>query len=269
MVEWNGAWTSAAGASRLFYMQTSETIDALLGCGPLKAWSVIVTLLGDLCLTRADRVGGRMMQDIVGQMGITDQAMRVALHRLRKDGWVESRKRGRDAAYALSDQGWQETQAVRERIYASAGPSPREVFLAIGAADMSAAGFMAALPGQAVPIAPRTALMDLAPAQETGLWAVPVPDRAVPGWVTAQLSDEALCADYIRLTDAAKQVLAAPLPDDPVRATALRLLTLHHWRRLRLRHGDLPDLLLGPDWAGARARVAVMAVLDRVERIDL
>ena len=49
-------------------------------------------------------------------------------------------------------------------------------------------------------------------------------------------------------------------------ATALRLLTLHHWRRLRLRHGDLPDLLLGEGWEGAAARRAVMAVLNRFPR---
>jgi phenylacetic acid degradation operon negative regulatory protein len=31
---------------------------------------------------------------------------------------------------------------------------------------------------------------------------------------------------------------------------------------MRLRHGTLPDLILGPDWPGAQARTAIARTLD-------
>ena len=76
-----------AGYSPL--MQASDTqqkIDTLTACGPLKAWSVIVTILGDLCQDQNDRVSGRSLTRIMGAMGISAQTVRVALHRLRRDG---------------------------------------------------------------------------------------------------------------------------------------------------------------------------------------
>ena len=71
------------------------------------------------------------------------------------------------------------------------------------------------------------------------------------------------------LAAAVERALDAPVPADPVDRGALRVLVLHHWRRLRLRHGVLPDRLLGEGWEGARARRAVMAALARFERPPL
>jgi phenylacetic acid degradation operon negative regulatory protein len=246
-------------------LDTQENINALLACGPLKAWSVIVTILGDLCVTRDDRVSGRLLLDIVTQMGIADQTMRVALHRLRKDGWVVSYKRGRDADYALSDNGWQETEAVRDRIYSRTAPEQKDVVLAIAPPELSGADFQKTLPSHAVQIAPRTAVLESAVENEE-LWYLPLPGCNLPPWAKSALADDTLRKEYGALHDAANQVMGQAVPSDPIQALALRLLTLHHWRRLRLRHGDLADHLLGPDWVGHRAREVVMDVLEHIGR---
>jgi len=249
-------------------MQASETqpeIDRLAACGALRTWSVIVTVLGDFCRDRDDRVSGRALQAVLGRIGLSAASARVALHRLRRDGWIESEKRGRDAAYRLSAMGWRETEAARGRIYDS-GPAVGSARLVVSPPTTAAPEFAALLPPEAVQIAPRCALLasvpgDLAP----DLWVTGIAGE-VPGWVAEAVAGADLRADYARLADAVTAVLNASV--SPGDEAAARVLALHHWRRLRLRHSDLPDIVLGEAWEGARARRAVMAALARFARPD-
>jgi len=244
-----------------------EKIDRLVACGPLKAWSVLVTILGDLCQSRADWIGGRDLNALAGRMGLSPATTRVALHRLKRDGWIESRRQGRDAAYRLSDMGWAETQAVRDRIYADTPAAQGPVQVLFAPPHLSAAEIAAALPAGAAPITPRSALFGgPVPPLPEGFWASTVAGGAPPGWVVDAVAAPRLRAEYARLCDAVTALRDAPPPAGPAEAATLRLLILHHWRRLRLRHGDLPDLLLSEDWEGATARRAVMAALSRLPR---
>ncbi|MCZ7676095.1 MAG: hypothetical protein M5U35_09785 [Roseovarius sp.] len=250
-------------------MQTPDTqseIDRLAACGPLRTWSVIVTVLGDFCRSRDQRVGGRELQAVLGRIGLTPASTRVALHRLRRDGWIESERRGRDAAYRLSAMGWRETEAARGRIYATAPPVGTVVHLVLAPPHMAAPDFAAVLPPEAVQIAPRTALLaGAAKTPASGFWTARLEAGAAPRWLAEAVAGPDLREGYARLIEAANAALDAPVPADAVARAALRVLILHHWRRLRLRHGDLPDSLLGEDWEGARARRAVMSALTRFE----
>ncbi len=251
-------------------MQATDTqseIDRLAACGPLRTWSVIVTVLGDFCTTREQRIGGRELQAVLGRIGLTPASARVALHRLKRDGWIESKRHGRDAAYRLSEMGWTETEAVRGRIYAKAPPARGAVYLLLAPPQVAAPDFAALLPEGAVQIAPRTGLVAGAPgALAPGLWAAALEPGAVPPWLAEAAADPDLRAGYARLAAAVEAALGAPVPTDAADRGALRVLVLHHWRRLRLRHGDLQDRLLGEGWEGARARRAVMPALARFER---
>lgn len=243
--------------------------EGLIACGPLRAWSVVVTILGDLCRAPDDRISGRALNALTGHMGLSAATVRVALHRLKRDGWIESERRGRDAAYRLSRMGRAETDAVRDRIYAhqptTAGQ--RRLHLLVAPPDLPAAGVAAALPAGAVLVAPRTALLADTPRHlPPGFLAATVDPGAAPGWLADAVLTEGLRQDYAALARAVSASLAGPPPADATEAAALRLLALHHWRRLRLRHGDLPDMLLGEAWEGAAARRAVMAALDRFPR---
>ena len=68
---------------------------ALNGRGGLKVWSLIVTLMGDRLRLNAGAIQNRDLTAILGLLGITPQAIRVAVHRLRRDAWIVTEKSGR------------------------------------------------------------------------------------------------------------------------------------------------------------------------------
>lgn len=252
-------------------MQTvdlQEDINAVAGCGPLKVWSVVVTVLGDLLQDDDTWLFGPVLDALVGRMGINNQALRVALHRLRRDGWVTTEKRGRLSVHQLTARGFQETRAVQTQIYGDVAPA-ESVFLAIGAPGLTAAEFSDRLPPHAVSLSARSALVSgTSRLGEDILVSRFVPER-LPEWTTDALAPNEMSAEYDELAAAVGQVLAHATPEGTLDRTALRLVILHHWRRLRLRHGDLQDTILPADWAGARARRLVMQALARLERADV
>ncbi len=246
-----------------------HNLDQLLDCGQLKVWSMVVTIFGDFSETRRVRISGRVLDLLVGRLGITNQALRVALHRLRRDGWIEAEKEGRTSNYFLTEQGWSMTRAVRPIIYADAVDRSQPVWLAIAPPQLSAAEIADALPDDAVTVSNRTAILAGSPDPLGPDWLIAdFSATELPGWVQGQLCDDDLQAAYELL---ARQVRALDLPpgDELLDRTVLRLLALHQWRRLRLRHGPLPDLLLPPDWSGAQARQAVLEVLSALPRPSL
>lgn len=245
-------------------MSTAKTLAHLQGLGTLKAWSVVVTILGDLCQAPDDRISGRLLDRLVGPMGISNQTLRVALHRLRRDGWVISEKAGRSSNYGLSAPGWAMTVAARPVIYPAADAADDAVNVVIAPPGLSAADFAESLPDEAVLLSARSAL---APGEEFGDEALVVPFAAekLPGWVAAQIAPAELCAEYAAL---ARAVPHTGWPETMIDRVTLRLLILHQWRRLRLRHGPLPDQLL-PRWEGAVARARVMGALGALDRPTL
>ena len=240
---------------------TTLSLSALHSLGGLKAWSVVVTVLGDLCQGPQDRISGRLLDRLVGPMGITNQTLRVALHRLRRDGWIVSEKAGRSSNYGLTAQGWAMTVAARPVVYPGAGGPAPGVSLAIAPPGLSVAEFAESLPEEAVQLSARSALIAGGGPGED--WLVsPFAAQALPDWVAAALAPPDLVAEYAALAGA---VPGGDWPDAPLDRAVLRLLILHLWRRLRLRHGPLPDLLL-PGWAGAQARDRVAPALAALPR---
>ncbi len=245
----------------------SAEIDRVTACGPIRAWSVIVTVLGDLCRLRDDRISARLLNRLIAPMGISGQAARVAIHRLKRDGWIETERRGRESFYRLSDKGWDETQAVWPIVYGR-DPPDTDASLLIGPPDMSPSAFTAALPGHAVLLAPRTAMIAGDTMTEAPEWLqVPIIGGALPGWVRDLIADGGLLDDYAALIAAVTAI--APVTAPSADTASLRLIILHHWRRLCLRHGGLPDALLPTDWTGARARIVVLQALDQLPRPPL
>jgi len=90
----------------------------------------------------------------------------------------------------------------------------------------------------------------------------------VPDWVKAMIVPADLAASYAVLAETLALALALPVPDDLMQRTVLRLLALHQWRRLVLRHGAAAETLMGSDWDGALCRARVTALLGRLARPD-
>ncbi|MEC7764859.1 MAG: PaaX family transcriptional regulator C-terminal domain-containing protein [Pseudomonadota bacterium] len=249
-------------------MTASPEIDRLLALGPLKVWSVVVTIMGDLCRDPEDRIEGPLLTRLVEGMGINNQALRVALHRLKRDGWIEAERDGRVSTYALTPEGRARTEAVRPVIYAATPPAATTVSLVLPAPDMATQEFVDALPDDTVFPGSRSALTTgTLDASLTEALVTPLDPAALPDWVAGVAISPAALAEYDALAEALATLPTSP--DDLTQCTILRLIAFHHWRRLRLRHGALPDLILGPDWPGARARAAITAHLTTHPRPTL
>lgn len=248
----------------------SAQISDLMSCGPLKTWSVLVTVLGDLCTAPQDRIEGRVLTALMARMGINSQAVRVALHRLRRDGWIESTKTGRSACYSLTSAGWSETQAVRPQIYSTAAAPRRNVWLAVAPPGIPPSETDGVFPRDSVMIAPRTALTLVSPTENPArLLLSPLEVKSIPKWAAEIVICEKTLFEYKALTDSVCRILNQRPPAELGQKTVLRMLILHQWRRLRLRHGDLPDAVLASDWPGARARDAVASALKTFARPSL
>src|SRR6056297_3639725 len=100
-----------------------DTIANLARLGDLRVWSVIITIFGDAVQPRGGTVSAEALGRITRLMEIRPEALRVALFRLARDGWIERRQEGRKSFYRLSPDGIARFGPATRRIYAP-GPGP-------------------------------------------------------------------------------------------------------------------------------------------------
>ena len=259
-------------------------ISALTEGETLRVWSFIVTLFGDLARAPGASLSGAMLTALTGRVGIKPASMRVALHRLRKDGWLASERTGRTSRYFLTEHGRRETLAATRRIYAHEPPRGDLWHLRIARPGTrlpagSPAGSPAASPASAPASAPAspptgTDSMTLLPGVRLGIGPAPAQDDCLtltgklgplPDWLREAVIGAALREDYARF-EARLERAASLLPEriSDLDRAVLRGLIVHGWRRLLLRHPDLPDDFLGPDCRIGPCRARVMELLDRL-----
>ncbi len=235
-------------------------IDELLSLEPLKTWSLIVTIFGDF---DGDVLTGAQLRALLEPLGIKPDAIRVALHRLKTDGWITSRKAGREARYSLSAHGRRETEAARADIYGSAEKYPDGWSLVL-IRDTSE-GEIGILLGRDAALVPTNAAKTMHNA-----FAVRLDENCIPPtWMQNILAPP----DQLGLAQGLAQILAKAREDlaemPPSDLSALRLLTLHHWRRLALRSGSWAHMSLLKDGAIGQCREAVIELLDRSARTSI
>ncbi|MFT7594170.1 MAG: phenylacetic acid degradation operon negative regulatory protein [Paracoccaceae bacterium] len=206
-------------------------ITALHSEGRLRVWSMIITVFGDLVQHRGGEISTARLGRLLGRVGVEQGALRTALSRLGRDGWVDSERSGRTSLYRLSAQGLNQFAPATTRIYAA----PR------------------AVPVQRWAIALRLGPLGkpeatLSPADEVSGGA----DCLVAGALEqvseayrAALLSPAHRAALVGLA-ADLQALAVPLPT-ALDAAAARMLLIHRWRRLVLRFPDIPADLMPDD----------------------
>ncbi|SFL01275.1 PaaX family transcriptional regulator C-terminal domain-containing protein [Shimia haliotis] len=242
-----------------------ENITKIAGLGPIKVWSVVVTVMGDLLRDKSDSLSAQQLDALVAPMGINNQALRVAVHRLRNDGWVETTKDGRRSRHQLTRKGRAQTESVWPHIYGSETDQSPPVWMVVASPQTAAPEFSGRLPKDSALLTPRSALVTgLSDIPEEWL-AVPAPIH-MPEWAQMAVAPEGLCTEYKALAHAVAPLLQQPTPTETKASTSLRLVILHQWRRLRLRHGALPDLVLGDNWDGAQCRSVVLEALKRFPR---
>lgn len=241
---------------------TQPLIEELLAFGDLKVWSVLVTIFGDLAAEDGAYLPGPYLSEITGRFGIRTEAQRVALHRLRKDGWITVAKAGRISRYSLSDLARQETEAVHSRVFDDAVERPTLAYLILEPPEPG----HSEIPG--IRLLNGSVLTDEAPRNSNDLLVSKVAIADLPDWARAQAMPPETQDSYRRFM----ALLSADISTVDMSGAdqlTLRILTLHRWRRLVLSHCRTAAHLMGPNWIGNACRARVHAILNAAPRPNL
>ncbi|NCX82445.1 MAG: hypothetical protein EBX04_00465 [Rhodobacteraceae bacterium] len=95
----------------------TPSVAHILGGDPPRVWSFIVTIFGDLAREDDRYISSRTLNRLTAEIGVKPEATRVALHRLRKEDWLESAKFGRESHYRLTNKGRKLSREAAPRIY--------------------------------------------------------------------------------------------------------------------------------------------------------
>jgi phenylacetic acid degradation operon negative regulatory protein len=239
-----------------------------------RVWSVIVSLFGDLARQPGNRLSGSALGRIIGPIGIRPEAIRVAVHRLRKDGWLESQRSGRESQHFLSAFGREQSAAVSPRIYTRTPDATMDWHIVI--AD-EASGVQVLddllLTESHVSIGRNVAIgVGPAPTDSDDLLVFSTTPVTVPGWFRDKVCPPDLnsaCRQLAADLAEVDKLLAADLSPTPLQTATLRTLIVHRWRRVALRYPDLPAAFFPADWPGETCRERVFALLDRLPRPSL
>ena|SRR6056297_232138 len=244
-----------------------RAFDALVadlrGAQAPRVWSLLVTIFGDLAQD-GSMIGAAVLGRIAAAIGIRPEAMRVALHRLRKDGWIESKRIGRSSVYGLSRKGRAESVAASPRIY-DTHPPCGAVWLILrdpaGPPDPSECA--------GVRITPHM-LLSARLADDPDVFATRIEaDRALPVWISDKVCDPETCDLSMNLAARLDRLCHALAPEvrlDPLQETVLRVLIVHEWRRIVLKVPRLPDHVFPEGWRGPDCRSRVEVLLARLPR---
>jgi len=238
--------------------------------GRLRVWSLIITVFGDAIVPRGGRVGMAALQDLTDRLGVAPGALRAAMSRLAKDGWVVRHRDGRKSYYSLAPDSAATFAEAGRRFYAS-GPPDWNGDLTVAVTpdgDGHAEALSGFVPlGAGIYVRPGPAPEPGATPALSDVLLLKSVDGRIPGWVRAQLSSPDVAAAYSALTrsfaplDAALEGGAMLSPLD---AFAARTLLVHDWRRIVLRDRDLPPALRPDDWPGEAARSLVKGLYARL-----
>lgn len=222
-------------------------LSSLHADGRPRVWSLVITVFGDLVQHRGGVISTARLGALLGRIGVEPGALRTALSRLGRDGWVTSERAGRTSLYRLTAEGEGSFAPATARIYAPPqGPVAAWALHVRLTPQGPVAGLVPA--GQAPGDVDCVVTGDLTGITED--WRRSLLDPA------QRVALERLAADLATLGEARLS--------DPLDAAAARMLLIHRWRRIVLRHA-VPAPQLMPEDAPLRdPRAAVAAAYLRL-----
>ncbi|MCR9108543.1 PaaX family transcriptional regulator C-terminal domain-containing protein [Marivita sp. XM-24bin2] len=236
-----------------------------LGSSTPRVWSFLVTMFGDLALAPEARLSGATVNALTAAIGIKPEATRVALHRLRKEGWIESHRSGRQTRYGLTSHGRSETKAAWPRVYGTSS-SDHPVYFVLE--NPSEPVDQARFPQSAatVQIGPRSFVTTARATDEHQLHVPLDSNGPLPDWISEKLCPPELQSASQDLSRRFEYVLrrsdfgALSL----LQLVALRVVVVHEWRRLILRSSAFPEYIMPHGWKGPDCRDAFATLLDHL-----
>jgi len=239
-----------------------------------RVWSIIVSVFGDLVLHPGDRLSGSALTRIIRPMGIKPEAIRVALHRLRKEGWIESERTGRHSQHFLTGYSRAQNDRFMSRIYAHSPETAQDwhILIAAEAAGMQTLDDLL-LTENHFSIGRNVAMgAGAVPDNCDDLLIYDVSARSVPDWLKSKVCPPDLNAACHSLLQALAHIESLPVPDQPpspLQIATLRTGIVHRWRRVVLRHPNLPAEYFPVDWPGPECREQVFQLLQKFPRPSL
>jgi phenylacetic acid degradation operon negative regulatory protein len=248
--------------------KNNSTLSSLIEAKERPVWSLLVSVFGDLARQDGDAIDGPVLSRIMDALDVRPEASRVALHRLRNDGWIRSKKIGRVSRHKLTPQARAETQRASLRIYAPP--------------TVSVTGWKVVVsqnPNGWREGSHTEDFVEILPHMRIGSGASPPPldafvlyPETIPDWVRTQVGARLLGPEYAELYENLRKI-ETRLPDScvltPLQTAVLRCLLVHDWRRLILKHPDVPPEVCPDDWHGHQCRGLVHRLLTRFPAPDL
>jgi phenylacetic acid degradation operon negative regulatory protein len=240
----------------------------------VKARSLVFDLFGDYLRYRGGEVRLRGIIALADCFDVPEPTIRVVVSRLRKEGWLTSRRDGRETIYSLTDATWNLLDEGRARIFdRAAGPWDHHwnmVIYSVPETDRALreqlrkklAWFGFGPLASSIWLCPHDRLDDMQaafadePAARLDVFrshsAGPEADRdiAARAWDLAELDH-----DYRELLQVYRPRLARYREAGPTGTQALieRMQLVHDYRRFPFRDPDLPPELLPQGWSGRQA----------------
>ncbi|MDH5506786.1 MAG: BlaI/MecI/CopY family transcriptional regulator [Anaerolineae bacterium] len=91
--------------------QDTQTVNNGVGSPPVRTQFLIFTLFGEYILERGGKVWTSDLLALMGLLDVSERAVRSALSRMTRKGWITTHKQGRRSQYSLTARG----QALLER----------------------------------------------------------------------------------------------------------------------------------------------------------
>ena len=249
----------------------------------MKPRAIVFDLFGDHLRYHGGAARLQSLGELLEVFGIGESTTRVVLARMRREGWFETRREGRQTVYSLTDRSWRLLDEGRTRIF----DRPREPWdgqwrmVIYGAAERDRAdrdrlrrtlawlGFGPLAPATWVSPHPRLGEVARAvadsPATKVDLLTCRSEGRPADREMAARCWDlEGLGKDYSQFVDrletlpSAAALATLPGPD----ALRLRIELVSAYRTFPFRDPDLPDELLPEGWPGHRAHELFAAAHD-------
>ncbi|CAN5129501.1 phenylacetic acid degradation operon negative regulatory protein PaaX [soil metagenome] len=240
----------------------------------VKARSLVFDLYGDYLRYRGGEVRLQALGTLMACFDVPEPTVRVVVTRLRKEGWLASRRDGRETSYLLTDDAWRLLEEGRDRIFARVvGPWDGHWHLVIYSVPESARALRQQLRtrlawlgfgplGPSVWLSPHDRIAQVRaavaehPATRLDVFRARSEGRSSDrdmvdrGW---DLS--ALDYDYRAMLRVYRPRLARYRRGLPRGRDALveRMRLMHDYRLFPFRDPDLPPELLPPGWAGRAA----------------
>ncbi|MHA1108873.1 MAG: PaaX family transcriptional regulator C-terminal domain-containing protein [Alphaproteobacteria bacterium] len=254
---------SAKRAEAAFRRIVADTHQA----GEMRVWSVIISIFGDLVLPRRGDIAAGHLQAVLERLDIDAGAMRTAISRLAKEGWVSRSRTGRGSTYRLAAAAVPEFDIASRTIYAPRRPAPDGGLTLVIWPEGGDAPVHPCLVPLLRSVLAWTGTKPPPPEIAGTALVTEVAPPGVPSWMRAALLPEAL-AEENRSLEARFAPLAQALEGgaalSPLDAAAARALLIHRWRRVALRHPFVPAGVVPGDWPESACRASVLSLHRRL-----